>query len=575
LEVRPSSGSASGTVLIEIVGENFYAVPHANFDDKDRAYANRVFVARLESHTLESVTLVGPTKLTAVVPAGLPPRTYDLEIVAPDGKRASAPAAYTVLGAVDAGGDLGPDDGPTEDQTAPDLAPPPPVTQLFTDPFGDGTRSAFVFKYGGMIYLGPRKTGKGALRAHPDGSSCETVTFAFQADQSGGSITRNTQPAPYPSIGHEGCAANTHNCGPDNEDGRGIFGAGTIAGKEWLVVAGVRTAGDLNYAYMTSDTGLTLGFRYVDLAPMMGPQTKGSSAMHVFNGRVYLGFPDSGGKRPYLVVVKTTPGTPGLDATASDAENLGADLMPGIGVSGTPANPADPSIIDSIIDFKNKLYVLNNGGCICSKTAAPGSYTASGWAPCTPSAADFTAKTSITTSKVGEIEPADKAFPQLAVFKGRLYAGRNTTTGPQLWACTPGADGAKDLCDPGDWTLVAANSTGDGSLSQFDNPDNTRISLVSATADHLYVGFDNAKQGLVVFRSNSTAPGARSDFEGESGCPASAHPATCEGLGGNGLGSAGNTRVLHGVALGFSGKDYVYLVAGDGTGPVKVFRIRD
>ena len=46
-------------------------------------------------------------------------------------------------------------------------------------------------------------------------------------------------------------------------------------------------------------------------------------------------------------------------------------------------------------------------------------------------------------------------------------------------------------CDPGDWSLIAANSSGDTQLSQFNNPNNTHISLLAATQTHLYVGFDN------------------------------------------------------------------------------------
>jgi len=245
--------------------------------------------------------------------------------------------------------------------------------------------------------------------------------------------------------------------------------------------------------------------------------------------------------------------------------------MPGVGLS------AAMSMIDAIVDFNDRVYVANNGGCLRSTTAQPGSYASSpaDWTVCSPSAATFTGKTAVTTNKVSEIEPADKAFPQLAVLGGRLYAGRNTVDGPQLWVCNPAASGAAADCDPGDWSLLAPNTQGDVELSQFNNPNNTRVALVAATSQHLYVGFDNAQDGIVVLRSSNPAPTTVADFEGDKGCPAAAHPATCPGIGDNGLGQATHTRILHGVVLEFAGARFIYLAVGDGTGPVSVYRVRD
>jgi hypothetical protein len=301
----------------------------------------------------------------------------------------------------------------------------------------------------------------------------------------------------------------------------------------------------------------------------MGPQTKGSSAMHVLNQRIYLGFPDTGGKRPYLVAVKVAPVAPGLDVSSdTEAENLAAHKMPKLGLA------APMSMIDAIGDLNNRVYLFNNGGCIRATVAQPASYELkpTDWAGCTPTKAAYTSKISRTTSKVSGITPADKAFPQLAVFKGRLYAGRNTTTGPQLWACNPSASGDNGQCDPADWQLIAANTKGDTALSQFNNAGNTRISLVAATATYLYVGFDNAK-GLTIFRSAAASPAGPATFTGDSGCKASNHPATCAGLGGSGLGKSTNTRILDGIATTFTGSSYLYLVTGDGSGAVSVYRV--
>ncbi len=458
------------------------------------------------------------------------------------------------------------------------------VEQLAENPFGDGTAFSFIFRYDNRIYLGPSRTGRGGVRMGPDGSAPEAFTWRLPQDTVG-NRTSNARPPPYLSIGGPGCAKDTYDCGPDNENGRGLFFAGVMGGQEWLGVAGANTAGDVDYIYLTQERDAQLDFRFVDLdeAPL-GGQTKGTSSALFFHERLYLGFPDTGGNRPYLVVLKQTPSVaPGLDAKPpGDAESLEAENMPGLGKSGTPANNAAMQMIDAMVAFNDRLYLANNGGCMRSTTPTPRPYGdfPGDWAVCTPSLAAYTSRTSRTTAKTAGLEPEDKAVPQMAVFGGRLYLARNTTAGPQLLVCTPATGGAPTQCDPGDWALVAPNTLApmDKLLTQFDNPANTSLALLVATGKHLYVGFNNASQGVVLLRSEGTAPSTQADFRGTRGCLASQHASGgCAGLGGNGLGVA-TPRVSHlfdGVALTFGGADFVYVTAGDGSAAVRVFRVVD
>jgi len=137
------------------------------------------------------------------------------------------------------------------------------------------------------------------------------------------------------------------------------------------------------------------------------------------------------------------------------------------------------------------------------------------WTGITPSAAEYSAKTSITTSKVSEIEPNDRAWPQFAVHKGLVYLARNTTDGPQLWRCDPAVQGAPAPataadCDADDWTLI-------------------------------------------VFRSDATMISASSDFEGGAGCTA-----PCAGIAGNGFGTpATNVAFFDAKSLNFAGTDFL------------------
>ena len=416
-----------------------------------------------------------------------------------------------------------------------------------TDPFGDGSKFAYVTSYQDQIYLGPNDDGTRALRIKPGETMSEKLSFTFTKDTSGNTTSNST--ATHTSIGATGCVADTAACGPDNENGRGTFASGTLDGTEWLVLGGGRSAGDLDYVYMTSDTDTTLDFRYVDLGAILGAATRGFSAAYAYNGRLYLGFPDNGGARPYLVALTASPSSPGLDATTANAINLAANDFPGWQAAQIVA-------IDSMTSFTDSLYVSSVGGIMHSTTMTPRPYNTNpaDWAVSTPSSVVFTSKISRPPAKLADIFPADKAFPQMAVYKNRLYVGRNTTTGPQLWACDPMLGIFAERCEQADWFLVAPNSTPDLALTQFDNPALTAISMVVATPQYLYIGFDSAS-GARVYRTSEAAPFQQSDFAS---------------VGAPGLGTATDTRILDGKALTFSTGTSVWVTVGNDANAMKL-----
>jgi len=425
------------------------------------------------------------------------------------------------------------------------------------DPFGDGTPVAYVFGYQGKVYLGPNKTGGGAVRADPDGSNLESVSFSLPKDTTGTRRSSNDSAAPFPSIGFTGCTPDTSTCGPDNENGRGLFVTGALQGGDGLLISGSKTSEGVRYAYVTYDSGTNLSFAYVDLSAVaLTDQTKSFSAGLLFKGRLYLGAADRSGNRPLLLALLTRPTAPGLEAAAgTDLISLDADKMPGIGRSATV------SMIDSLASFNERLYVFNNGGCVRSTTDTPGNYTnnPTDWASCTPLAAAYTGKASVTPDGGADLTPADRAFPQIASHKGRLWAARNTVDGPQLWMCSPASSGLALQCDPGDWSLFAPNSSGDSQLTQFESADNQSISLLVATSDTLFVGFDNPN-GIELWKTTAggTEPPEVTDFER---------------IGTGGLGSSNLRRIFSATALETGGTSYLYLTGGDGTGAVRAFRI--
>ena len=82
-------------------------------------------------------------------------------------------------------------------------------------------------------------------------------------------------------------------------------------------------------------------------------------------------------------------------------------------------NVTSPNVgmIDFITDFNDRVYIANRGNWMRSTTSLPSD---ADWVACAPSAAAYTAKTSVLTSNTSEILPQEKAVPQMAEFKNQL-----------------------------------------------------------------------------------------------------------------------------------------------------------
>jgi len=552
-QVVPGNGPPGESVTVAILG-SFHVGLVTNLDNAQTELGP--VTATIGGQPVANATLVSEGRLEGTVSPALALGAHDVTVTLPDGRSGTLPGGYIV-------GDAPADAGVSDAGSACTVN----CTEMIADdPFGDGTSFTYIAGFQGKVYFGPSADGTFAVRTMPDGSGAETVTFTFLGDTTG-STHQNTAGPPYTSIGASGCAANTLACGPDNEDGRGLMLAGVVDGVESLIIGGGRTGGDLDYVYLASDPTPPLSFRYVDLQPALGPQTRGFSALHAFNDQLYLGFPDTGGMQPYLVRLHTAPPAPGLDGVdGTDFLNLHATRLAGFDTGGT-------SMIDAMTEFNERIYIANSAAWARARVITPVDSPAD-WLVVTPTDPAYAAKTSVTTNKVVDLEPTDRAVPQMAVFGGRIYVGRNTTDGPQLWMCDPTASGAPMFCNDMDWTLIADNTSGDSQLSQFNNPANTAVTMVTATPTHLFVGFDNAASGVVVFRSNTATPTTAADFDGQAGCSADLHPASCAGLGGNGLGDATNTRIFFATALDFGADSAAYVSTGSGASGVRVYRLR-
>ncbi|HET8541784.1 MAG TPA: hypothetical protein VFL83_18045 [Anaeromyxobacter sp.] len=457
------------------------------------------------------------------------------------------------------------------------------ATQVASDPFGDGTAFSFVFGYRGHVYLGPSRSGTGAVRCDPDGSGCTSLAFSFHQD-AGPTPSRNPYP-PYVTLGSTECqdpalVPPRATCGPDDEDGRGIFDAFAIAGREWLVAMGARKKSDLHYAYMSDEEASPLRFSYVDLRSVLPPTSgvENVASMNVLGDRLYVGLHVDATSAPHVVVVKRTPSPPGLDAAGGDAAVLNLD---GTALSGR-GNAI--SQVESIAALNGRVYLVNGRGCLVSRDDRPPE-TAADLLPCTPQLPVGSWSTaSIVPPGKTDLEPMHEAVPYLVPWGGKLYAARNVryvdprtgaqTTAPQLWRCTPQVLEASTTarCGPTSWTRIVPNAApgADASLTQFDDPDSRAVTALFATAGHLYVGFNNARTGVQLFRTGAPDPVAMEDWSGASGCRA-----PCTPLGGAGFGDPANERFLDARAFPLGGVEYLYATIGTAGGPVRVFRVAE
>jgi hypothetical protein len=442
------------------------------------------------------------------------------------------------------------------------------VRVVAADPLGDGSPFAFVAAHGGAVWVGPSRDGARLARVPGDGGAPAAVALSFARDAVGNVHANDA--TPYASIGWTGCTPDSlaGACGPDDEDGRGLLTSATLGGEEWLVVGGARSGGDLDYVYLAGGDLSAPAFRYVDLSALLGGNTRGLTAAHSTGGRLYLGFADNGGSRPYGVALLAPPPAPGLDADpGADAMNLGLHeaFKKALGAYGAIA------MVDVFAELDGRMYLLADVGCIVSTVPAP--ETKDDFAGCSPSrSAAYDQADAVGPRRTSDLEPRDRAWPRAAVWNGRLHAIRNTWSGPQLWACDPAGGVDAAVCEPGDWELVA----GDADLrTRLGHPGVAAASLLVATPGHLYLGLDDPGAGVHLYRTAAARPSTAADFTGADGCLAGT--AGCEGLGGDGLGDPATlVRIFDAKAIpAADGTTDLYLTAGDGVAPVRVIRVED
>jgi hypothetical protein len=500
---------------------------------------------------------------------------------------------------------------------------------IINDPFGDGSTFGYLVDFNSKVYIGPNQKGNAAARFGYTGSNPESLGFNFSIDTNpaGGGTKLNTSAGPFYSIGHSGCTINTNDittaCGPDNEDGRGVFTTGTLQGTQYLFMAGARTTPSggnyhFDYIYYTSDTSTSLNLKYIDLGTITGTVTAGTSAMATFNNRLYAGFgkvntgtsnvPDFGRVNFTATAGEGTECTPGNSCDTTDGaggRRIQIQHMPYFGGNNATNNNNYAYIVglDSLIVFNDRIYAANggypqvgrNGTIIRSNNNLPaactGANSCADWTEIGPrtNAKWHNSPTnnvfSLELTRFYDFIPADKAFPQFAEFNGRLYVTRNVcvvangtatavaTAVSNIPGCLDGTDTNRRAqlwkCDPAanapNDTCEAADwslvaENGSTGFTNMGVSTNRAITMAVTNGGHLYIGFDNTT-GVRIYRSKAgiTNPTNESDFEAV-GSP---------GLDGD---TANIRQIFSAISVNASGDYYLYVSAGNNGIPVKAYR---
>ncbi len=360
---------------------------------------------------------------------------------------------------------------------------------LLEDPFGDGSDYGDLTAYQSNILIGPNRNGNRAARFAIDGTSLTSLTFALQKDTNSGSGSRSPQntissslavgdPYTYSSIGGPLCvSSHTATCGPNNQDGRGVFYSGMIGGFETLILTGSKSSDGTgypknDYIYWTRDTDTQLDFQYIDTGAVLNsPAVNGSSvggatvaiehntgseSVAFHNDHLYLSYPTTDPKRPTILRLQDVTVPEPLPSAINRDLSLFSMINIGMIADNSFSNMNLYQILGgTVYSFNNRVYVANTGkirynaascslgnsstysggtceqrgGVIRSTVVNPAPCSGFGacadWVNISPSATQYARNFSNPLTRVLNLKAGDRPIPSFETYNSKLYMLRN------------------------------------------------------------------------------------------------------------------------------------------------------
>lgn len=439
--------------------------------------------------------------------------------------------------------------------------------EYFTDPFADGSTFTWSFVYGGKVYLGTNDYNNAAFRFDPDGNNSVLVSFDFVDGIIG------TPSCPDSTMfGYGTTPVCGTNMGYNGERGVVGFNAMTVTvggtNHEILITGPLKDG--VTHGYFTQDLDTTLDWTPVSFSVTGGGNTKSIQTVYAVDNHFYLGFSSSLSTQSPILSHHVVTVSGGNVNIAIGDDDMTMPKTPALGGAPAGGNLATYIGIDAIIKYKDHLYIANNGGIRYSSNFSDSFNSNSVLS--TPSTL---AGTTLWLPGLEKVSPGEKGVPILLIYNEKLYMARNVTSGTpnnyarlrgELWKCDPTRGGLDttnpDTCEPEDWTRIISGS-------ETDLPGGGAGAAISLLQNNgtgkLYVGFDNAVDGVSVWRIASINP------SGTTGTMVSAGWAR-QGLPGL---SNSHKKLYSSATINDGTYDYIYLTAGDDSNAIKVYRQRE
>ena len=434
---------------------------------------------------------------------------------------------------------------------------------LFVDPFADGTSFSFAFNYQNRIYLGPNDENSGAFRFEADGNTPIMTTFFASGGTCASTGTFGYGPSP---------ATCDTDLGPNGERGIVGFNSGiiTTGGEDFEILMVGPLKDGVGHTYFTTDIDTTLDWTGCAFSATGGANTKSVQTAFALGDSYFAGLSSNQGTQAPILVRQRLTNSGGI-LSCGTASDLSVRSLADFGKGGNNLKNTSSIVgVDSMayaeagsINTNPHFYMANNGSLYAWNITTNGDIpnTTGTWTKVfTWSAKDGANPFTLVLPSLEKIRPGEKGVPYIQKWNNALYLVRNltsasggtTSTGGQIWKCTSACNTS------GGWTKIVSSANFiDGTTG---GTKNTSIGLFQINEHYLYIGFDNAADGVMIYKSNEglTEVTSEADFTLQDKAGLS-DPVAYK-------------YIFSSASLDKQGKHYIYVTVGDSFDAIKVIR---